>query len=333
MTMRSLRNFKNKYVLLVAVAAGVLTSCNKDKQFDFNGDETSRVFFNIENNTVNGYNRYIFAIKHWPASTTGPDIIASFPARMTQEAGQDVKVSYGVDNAKVAEYNAANKTNYLTVPDGVVALGAELTIPKGELISSANVQFSIPRDKMPLLTGAAYLVPLSITSVNGDKVAASSNVGTVYIVINTTTTNEFQRTAWTIHSVNSQETTGEGPNNGRAIFLLDDVLSTFWHTQWNGAEPPLPHHVAVNMNASQSLSGVYITGRQNATNGSPRTIVVDVSTDGVTWQNAGTYEVLATNAKQTLTFSQKYTASYFRITVTATYGNTRSTFLSELSAF
>jgi hypothetical protein len=333
MTMKSSMILGNKYILLLVLAACLFTSCKKKDAVTFNGDDKSRVFFNVENNTVKNYNSFNFSVIQFGSGPSGADIKASFPARMTQESGGDVKVTYGVDNTKIAAYNKAKGTSYVAVPDGIVVLGTELTIPKGELISTTSLDFAIPREKMPLLTAPGYLIPLKILSVNGTNVEVSSNASTVYVVISTVTTNEFERTNWTIHSFDSQEATGEGANNGRAVFLLDNVLTTFWTSQWNGAEPPLPHNVAIDMHAVLNLSGVYITGRQNVTNGSPKTIVVDVSADGTTWQNAGTYEVLAANARQTLAFSQKYAVRYFKITVTATFNNTKSTFLAEVSAY
>lgn len=47
--------------------------------------------------------------------------------------------------------------------------------------------------------------------------------------------NAISKTNWTILSVDSEEATGEGANNGHAIHAIDGVESTFWHTQWQNA--------------------------------------------------------------------------------------------------
>ncbi|MCD0488701.1 DUF1735 domain-containing protein [Pedobacter sp. MC2016-14] len=332
--MKSLTVFRNKCILLVAATVFLFSACKKKETFTFNGDDKNRVFFNVENNTFKGYNSFAFSVIQFGSGPSGADIKASFPARITQESEEDVKVTYGVDNSKIAAYNAANNTSYVAVPDGMVTLGADLTIPKGALISSTNLDFSIPRDKMSLLTAPGYLIPLQIKSVTGANTEVSSNASTVYVVVTAVVTNEFERTNWTIHSFSTQEATGEGANNGRAVFLLDNVLSTFWTSQWNGSEPAPPHFVAFDMKATLSLSGLYITGRQvTSVSGPPKTIVVEVSNDGTTWQNAGTYELALVQTRQTVAFPQKYSARYFKVTVTVVYGTSRSTYLSEVSAY
>lgn len=62
---------------------------------------------------------------------------------------------------------------------------------------------------------------------------------------------------WTIHFVDSEETAGEGNNNGKAIHAIDGVQSTFWHTQWQGAQPGYPHDIQINLNGTHDVVGAY----------------------------------------------------------------------------
>ena len=55
------------------------------------------------------------------------------------------------------------------------------------------------------------------------------------------------KTAWTIHSFDTQETVGEGANNGKAIHAIDSNVATFWHTKWKDITPTYPHEIAVNL--------------------------------------------------------------------------------------
>ena len=40
--------------------------------------------------------------------------------------------------------------------------------------------------------------------------------------------------AWQVVEVSSEETSGEGSDNGHAIHAFDGLKGTFWHTQWKG---------------------------------------------------------------------------------------------------
>ena len=45
-------------------------------------------------------------------------------------------------------------------------------------------------------------------------------------------------TDWSVTYVDSEELTGEGANNGHAVNCFDNYSLTFWHTQWQNANPP-----------------------------------------------------------------------------------------------
>jgi hypothetical protein len=63
---------------------------------------------------------------------------------------------------------------------------------------------------------------------------------------------------WTLVSADSEETAGE---DGHAINAFDGSASTFWHTQWQGAQPPLPHEIVIDLGARYALTGMRYTPR------------------------------------------------------------------------
>jgi hypothetical protein len=65
---------------------------------------------------------------------------------------------------------------------------------------------------------------------------------------------------WSLVSVDSQETAGE---DGRAENAFDDSTSTFWHTQWQDAQPKPPHEIVIDLGARYSLTGMRYTPRQD----------------------------------------------------------------------
>ncbi|MFK0195205.1 phosphocholine-specific phospholipase C [Kitasatospora sp. NPDC090308] len=85
----------------------------------------------------------------------------------------------------------------------------------------------------------------------------------------------------TVSSADSQETSAE---NGAAANVLDDVLSTKWHTGWSGTAAPLPHEIRFDLGAARSVSGLsYLPRQDGGVNGRIGRYEVSTSTDGTTW--------------------------------------------------
>ncbi|WP_316788364.1 BT_3987 domain-containing protein [Pedobacter frigoris] len=317
--MKSSIIFRNKYTALFVLAASMFVSCSKEKTFDFNGDSVNRVYFNIGSYTVKNYNGYAFSIKHTPIGSIGDDIKAAFPARITQEAAENVKVSYAIDNSLIQTYNAEKGTNYVAVPAGILDVStAELTIPQGRMNSTDSLKVAVPKEKMSQLTAAGYLVPLKITSVNGAKnTEVSTNANTVYVVISTKQTNLYDapvaaditgtlnavRTGWTA-TLDATLSSGSLPN------MFDAGTNTSWYIT-----PAKSVNLVVNMNGS--ITGITaVRFHTSSTNYYLTTANVSTSADGVTWvsQGAATFSII--NAYQYIKFYAPVTARYIKLEVT-----------------
>lgn len=263
------------------------------------------------------------------------DVNAFFAGTGYLTAPRDINVRFALDYTKWDSINTARvnagQPAFEKIPDNIFAFAAtQAVIKKGTTISE-NIVFTI--NAKLIQEGHNYMIPVRLESADGFAINNAKAVTYFVVKVTPPVYAEINRSAWTIFNVDSEEASGEGPNNGRAIFALDGLLNTFWHTQWDGGEPPLPHHIAVDMKTAQTLSGLYLTARQNAPNGAPKTVVVEASANGTAWQPAGTYQLAAINAKQPVFFAQTFTVRYFRVTVTATHGNTNITFFAEVSAF
>jgi hypothetical protein len=68
------------------------------------------------------------------------------------------------------------------------------------------------------------------------------------------------QTSWTLVSADSEETAGE---DGHAVNAFDGSASTFWHTQWQGAQPPLPHEIVIDLGARYALTRMRYTPRND----------------------------------------------------------------------
>ena len=130
----------------------------------------------------------------------------------------------------------------------------------------------------------------------------------------------------------SEEASGEGPNNGKAIFLLDNNINSFWHSQWQNGSAGPPHHITVDMGEVKEMHGFMSTARQVDGNGKPNRVEISVSTDNVNWTLAGEYTLAFKKEPQKVFLRKFLAARYFKFTIKSAYGST-SAHMSELGAF
>ena len=247
----------------------------------------------------------------------------------------NIEVQFEAKPDLATEFNATNGTDYPVLPAESYELSSTLvTIPAGDLASEALKLNINPINGFEFET--KYLLPISITSVSGD-IKLNESLQTSYFLIeaNPPVYEPFVRDAWTIASVSSEETVGEGANNGHAIHALDGDIGTFWHTQWYGASPGLPHDIAIDMGESKLISGFSFVQRQNRSTGNVNEIYVELSDDGVNWTREEIFpgNLPDDNANNPVFMKSPQTARYFKITITSTYGNTNFTHLAEIYAF
>lgn len=324
-----------KKLLLYTLLAGLgAAGCKKESAFTEN-DGDVRIYMS---QAINGAFTDITVNRRAPLQSDTAyafDLNAFFAGSGFASAPRDITVNFDLDYSKWDSINAARtdagQPAFERIPDDVFEFAKGSTVIKKGSTISDNIAFSI-NGKL-IEEGHNYMIPVRLVSADGFSINGAQAVTYFVVKVTPPVYPEIDRAAWTVAEVDSEEANGEGPNNGRAIFALDGLLNTFWHTQWDGGEPPLPHHITIDMHASHTLSGLYLTARQNAPNGAPKTVVVEVSADGAAWQNAGTYQLEAINARQPVFFSQQFSGNFFRVTVTATHGDTNITFFAEISAF
>lgn len=145
----------------------------------------------------------------------------------------------------------------------------------------------------------------------------------------------FDRSGWSILGFSDQEPTGEGPNQGRAIFAFDNNTSTFWHSQWNIAQPPYPHWISIDMGTSNIIRGIYLLPRTGNATGIPKDAKIEVSADGLNWTAGGNFVVQNNNsAYQKIPLSQPtISARYFKITFLNNYSGQPWLGIAELNVY
>lgn len=75
---------------------------------------------------------------------------------------------------------------------------------------------------------------------------------------------DLPRDLWKIAYADSEEVDGD---DGRADNIFDLQSTTFWHTQWEGAQPGHPHQIVIDLGQEQNVSGVRYLPRQDSANG------------------------------------------------------------------
>lgn len=90
----------------------------------------------------------------------------SVTATSTYKTSEDIHVTFEVDTAAVATYNAEHRTSYFVVPEAAIEVtGLSTVINAG---SSASTPVSVKViSTSPLLDGRSYLIPLSIKTIEG----------------------------------------------------------------------------------------------------------------------------------------------------------------------
>jgi hypothetical protein len=251
---------------------------------------------------------------------------------------KDIQVSFMYDSALVSKYNAANFTKYKPMPEGSYSFEQSTATLTAVKRSTEALKLSIFTAKLDGVGG--YLLPVTIK--NDGNVAVKESLKTTYFLVSGVYASNpyplFDNTTWKIISVSSEEKTGEGLTNGRAIFAFDKNPDTFWSTEWKANKPGPPHIIVVDMLTPQKLHGFSFTGRKDAatglvrTTGNPRDIVIQTSADGITWTYNQSF-ALSNILVNTLYLNYSQTARFFKLTVNASQSDNYLTQIAELTAF
>jgi hypothetical protein len=99
-----------------------------------------------------------------------------------------------------------------------------------------------------------------------------------------------------------------------AANAVDGNPETIWHTAWEPAPAPMPHHLVIDLGKERPVKGIVYTPRQDLANGRIAAYEVYVSRDGASWGEAvasGTWPDGA--AKQTVRFPQPAAARFVKL--------------------
>ena len=75
---------------------------------------------------------------------------------------------------------------------------------------------------------------------------------------------DLPRDDWKVAYADSEEADAD---DDRADNVLDLQATTFWHTQWQSAQPKHPHQLVLDLGAEQTVTGLRYLPRQDSPNG------------------------------------------------------------------
>jgi hypothetical protein len=339
-----------KYVAGCIVVVASLFSCKKTVRYDVKGDPIAKFYFN---NLASGnapQNSLNYAVVNIPdaagsgllnLSTTLPTAV-KFPVMSTKPVSENVMVTATVDNSLIDQYNAANNTNYLPFPTGVLTADIlSVNILKGETKSVDSISILSNAANLHTLTGKAYMAPIRLTTVSNPgagEIAANAETKIAYVVVNVeqrqirfngTASQALgslisPRTGWLVQFTPAPTLTSGGGS------IIDGSTSSYSRFGTS------PVQVDVNLQTVTNVTGIRLYTSNNTTH-TPTQVEVYLSSDGINYTLTG----LPLRANLTYASSYNYilfyksiSAQYIRLRLLYTTStNTQNTRVTELDVY
>lgn len=151
-------------------------------------------------------------------------------------------------------------------------------------------------------------------------------------------TTAIDHDGWTIPYFDSEEATGEGATNGHAIHCIDGDSLTFWHTEWQAADPPFPHEIRIDLGAVRPVNGISLLSRSGTDAGKAKDFVLYLSLDGSNWgepQAVGSfqYDDPGAGSQRGNVYFGAVDAQHLRLVVQNNYQGTAHLMVAEFDVF
>lgn len=245
----------------------------------------------------------------------------------------DIKVSFHVDQDMAAAYNSTNHTSYEIPPAESFQLsGTEAVIKKGTF-ATEPLKLAIKTTGAGMKLFKTYLIPITITSDH----MTNANLKTTFFLVrcepDIANYPDYDRSGWKVIDFSTQESSGEGPNNGRAIFAFDNDINTFWHSQWTGSGSRLPHYLTVDMGTTTTVHGCNFIQRQaSGIAGKADSVVISYSLDNNEWIKAAGIHLQPVQSQQKIWLPDFVEARYLKFTIVTTHSEQFSN-MAEIGAY
>lgn len=151
-------------------------------------------------------------------------------------------------------------------------------------------------------------------------------------VLDFSTKAELTKQGWSVMGFSSEETSGEGANNGRALQVIDGNATTYWHSRWTSNAAVYPHELIIDMGAVATAKGLSITQRGGLSR-AVKDAELFISTDGMTYVSAGIFQFRNANGVQYYDFNSPKSFRYFKLVVRSAWDGLQFASLAEVGCY
>ncbi|MDR0657692.1 MAG: DUF1735 domain-containing protein [Mediterranea sp.] len=209
-----------------------------------------------------------------------PDISEKIAIGLDMDNKWELEWELEVYNDYVAAYNAANNTVFRTLPQDSYTIPETMQLTNGTTTTQFTANINGGR-----LEPGDYMLPIRIRNVSLFEISSTHDIYPLAIRI---LGNKLDRTGWTAEA-NTQESGGEGAGNGIPGCILDDNLSTYWHSSWSSGNHSLPHELIIDAKEEYSFTHIAMAQRQHDNYKDTRAGKFHVSPDKENWTEAGSF--------------------------------------------
>ncbi|RQO65876.1 hypothetical protein DBR43_26875 [Pedobacter sp. KBW06] len=137
----------------------------------------------------------------------------------------------------------------------------------------------------------------------------------------------YSKTNWSITSYSSQETASE---SGAATNVIDNSISTYWHSRWSSSATSYPHNLVINMGAAKDVNRFTFWQRDSRR---VKSMEILTSNDASTWTSLGTFTLQDTTNPQDIILSTVKNFRYFKLNMKSSYDGTQFAALAEVGTY
>lgn len=306
------------------------TACNDDE----NTTIGAKYYIGTEVDPSDSYTIEVAVNKTDNVVTANMQQKYSFVIRTTAKASKDVQVSVETDEAMVATYNEAHGTTYGLLSENNYDLAQKVTIKSGNYSSTDSISIAL-KNIETLLSDDGFILPLRISSIEGNNGSISTNRSTVYVKVNVTISypgnlelkseplnaSIINRNKWNIECA-----TPAYDNTYSIKYLIDGVYSSCYFCSVGSASA-----IQIDMQSEHNLKGLSIAagyGRYGYNSYALQRFRLSLSIDGKKWTSHGnvTLEKPKTSTVenpfiQYIGLKMSFPARYVRIIPEAAYGS------------
>jgi hypothetical protein len=309
------------YILLLVVTAAAI-SCKKNTEAPMLAPGAVYIKEAVATDTLSA-----------PKLSTDKDTIFTFKleaaVKVAAASGSHTAI-LGVDTSEMSAYRA-KYGNMAVLPSSCYFIPfANCNIPIGATESNA-AEINIV-NQTALRPGTTYVLPVVVKNVDGQTPGTIGQDQVIYLLIKTTGIDygsPISKASWKIVSFSS---TAYASLFGAAN-VLDNNMASYWES---GLGTPMPQFVTIDMGQSYNLKAVTYQNYPNfSKGGNPTQIMIELSTNGTTWVNSGTFaDTAPSSIVKNLLITPVTPARYIRFTVlqATTYSGLAAVGISEIGA-